>query len=165
MSDTPDVNPWDEPTTVMAGPQVSEPLNAPVNITLKGGKGYEAPWITFPSIPLRIALQLFAENSDDIIKLQREVAGASQEFQKQCEKFGVAGPARSYGKPAGADKPAEPAAAQDTSVPFDDPGATEEQPMMACEHGVRKLVEHGGKRGHVCPLPPKTPGRCAPIFA
>lgn len=136
-----------------------------VSITLKAGKGYEAPWITLKAPNVTEALRLFKNAGEDLSALLKQASGAGIAFMNEYDKRNNPDPSGSYGKPEEAKRPS----ANTGADPFvgtdgEDPFAKSPEPMLACEHGTRKLVTHNGKTGHVCPLPKGSPGRCETVF-
>jgi hypothetical protein len=132
-----------------------------VQVTLKAGKGYEAPWLSVKGANVSEVLAKF-QDSEDLANLIREAVGAGIAFQDEyAGRSGNRAPEPgSYGKPANADQPTDNTP-QDNSLPY---GGGSEQPMLGCEHGKRQMVTHGGKTGHVCPLPKGDPNRCETVF-
>jgi hypothetical protein len=169
-------SPAKAPTAVPEGRPTLE-VGTDVGVTLKSGKGYEAPWITFKGDTVYHVLSQFKGwaveetrakypvTSDALVALIKEVNGAAIAFQTDYEKRGGAPAKGTYGKPANADKKPAEDPEESADVPFDDAGdsAAGADPMMACEHGTRNLVEWKGKKYHVCPLGKGKPGYCGAI--
>jgi hypothetical protein len=146
-----------------------------VSVTLKAGKGYEAPWIRLEGPSVFHVLALFKGwTTDEVVAkypvassalaaLIGEVNGAGSAFQNDYERRGGAPAKGTYGKPANADQAPKPDPNESADVPFDDAGDSTPDPMMACEHGTRNLVEWRGKKYHVCPLGKGQPGYCGAV--
>jgi hypothetical protein len=160
-----------ETTTVAPEGKDTPEVGTHVNVTLKAGKGYEAPWITFQGATVYHVLSQFKGwtvaatiekypvTSDALATLIREVNGAGLMFQEDYGNRGGSPAPRTYGKPANANDTPAPAA-DSNDVPFDSP---DPEPMMACKHGTRTLVEWEGKKVHVCKVGKGNPDYCAPI--
>lgn len=128
-----------------------------VTVTLKGESGYDAPWLVVKGRTAEDVLKQF--EGDSVAKLMKEVAEASASFKRlwtQARNAPVPQPGQ-YGKPAGADKPAN------DELPFANSKAPAED-KTKCGHGARTRVEHGGKVGWICPLTKDNPNRCQTIF-
>jgi len=153
---------------------------AAVNVTLKAGKGYEAPWITIQGASVLGTLSLFKGwtldetrarfpvVSEALAALIKEVNGAGAAFQNDYENRGKVAAKGTYGKPANADANvgSKPTTVPAEDVPFGNDGTPNTpEPMLACEHGTRKLVVWKGKSYHVCPLGKGAEGYCGAVEA
>jgi hypothetical protein len=115
-----------------------------VTTTLKGGIGFNAPWVVIHSADVADALnQLSDENLPALLE-------KAQKASKYFQMFGESKPAAT---PAG--QPAAAAAGQGGNV-------------KTCAHGqmvARSGVKNGKAwSGHFCPTPQGTPDQCKPSF-
>lgn len=140
-----------------------------VSITLKAGKDYSAPWVVLKAPTVADALRLFTDAGEDLSKLLKQAAGAGVAFMNEFDAKMNPPSSGSQGKPEEAKRPSQEAGqdpfqskAADSSDPFK--ATSQPEPMRACEHGKMELVEYKGKKGHVCPLPKGTQGRCSTVF-
>lgn len=138
----------------------SEQEGTSVEVTLKAGSGYDAPWIRLKGSTPAEVLTLMDKS---LIDLMTETASAGLALQRTytAKQKGVSAPAGQYGKPAGADKKT------DVDLPFADSGVNEssDSKTPTCSHGPRKLVTYKGQSGWVCELPKGTEGRCDTVPA
>ena len=169
-----------EATTVTPPGQHTEDEPSRLSVTLKAGKGYEAPWIRLEGPSVFHVLSLFKGwsvvevkakfpvASDALAALLKEVNGAGSAFQNDYEGRGAVSAPRTNGKPANANTTpaasAEPDFDSGGGVPFgNDSTPNTPDPMLACEHGTRKLIEWQGAKYHVCPLGKGKPGYCGAV--
>jgi hypothetical protein len=119
-----------------------------ITVTLKGGKGYEAPWIVIHGSDAADILSTMSE--ENFPKLINWTATSSQRFQEKCGNGGGGStPTESNGRPYTA-----------TQAPSGD--------KKYCKHG--EMVPRSGSKngkpwsGHFCPTPQGTPDQCKPEF-
>jgi hypothetical protein len=137
-----------------------DPPTAPTTeaaVTMKAGKGYDAPWITLRGASVAEVLTMFKDAGSDLSSLFREVNGASISFQEDLARRDGAPEPKKYGKPENADSSPQPKMS-------DEPPFGASAAGKSCQHGEMTLVEHAGKKGYVCPLPKGTQGRCDTVF-
>lgn len=130
----------------------SRPVAAPSNegkvvVTLKGGTGYDAPWIV---IHANDASDAVAQMDGKLAELATHTAKVAKFFQGQV------GPAASGG--AQRQQPGKPAGATQA------PGGQ----SKSCTHGEMTfrsgMGQKGPWKGFFCPTPKDTPGQCKPEF-
>lgn len=91
---------WEETTMT----NVVEPGGNKVRVTLKGGTGYDAPWVTIDGVSIQDALdQLTGENATVVAELVKRVAQVGAVFAGTGNSKPAAGNGGGQlGKPAGA---------------------------------------------------------------
>lgn len=117
-----------------------------VSVTLKGGSGFDAPWIVlYGDTPAEVASQM----DEELAALATKTAKVAKFFQAQV------GPSQ-----AGRPQPGKPEAASQA------PGGE----TKSCSHGemvFRSGVNASTKKtwkAYFCPTPKDTPGQCKPEF-
>lgn len=119
-----------------------------VTVTLKGGLGFNAPWVVIHSADVSDALNQLSDTN--LPALLEKAQGASKYFAM----FGDAKPA-SNTSTAASGQPAAAAAGSGGNV-------------KTCKHGqmVARAGVKNGKAwsGHFCPTPQGTPDQCKPQF-
>jgi len=129
---------------------VVPPSEGKVTVTLKGGIGYNAPWVVIHGATVADALEQIND---------KELATLLERAQAASKYFGMFGEA----KPAST----TPAA------PSGQPTAATQAPggqVKTCPHGemvFKSGVSQGTGRawsGYFCPTPKNTPGQCSPQF-
>lgn len=157
--------------------------DAPITVTIKGGKGYEVPWIV-----------VRGESTDEVKDILSDIAD-SDLYQLAADAAALfQGAVTVTSTPAGSDAPTlnpgpTTPARQDTPAPAQggssyarrkasattggrggqpdnsvSPGVTPE----ACHHGDRVYRSGAGAKGPwqawMCPSPKGTPGQCEPLW-
>jgi hypothetical protein len=160
-------SPWNEQPQAAQQPAANPRPEAPmsdgnkVRVTLKGGKGYDAPWITIDGTSVEDALaQLQKGPVKDLVDLTAKVGSY----------FANSG----NGAPAAAPQAAPATPPQFVNGQVVQGGQPLHQPApqpasgTACAHGERVLREGNGAKGPwaglMCPTPKGTPGQCAPLW-
>ncbi|MBF6287143.1 hypothetical protein [Nocardia cyriacigeorgica] len=109
------VEPWDEPAkpepVVRATPVVAAGADGKVTVTLKGGSGFDSPWIVIHAADLQDAFAQFdGGNASVLASLMDKVANAGKYFSSKgpaataAPRGGSSG-GTSNGRPAGATQP------------------------------------------------------------
>lgn len=142
--------------------------NGSVTITLKADAGHDVPWMVIRYKSVDEALKAFKQDDGaQLMELMRNVSGAAKAFKAVYNNKDL--PARTQGKPEGADTPspqvttgADPFKPEDDAPPFGDSTPA----VPSCKHGTMKLVEHKGTRGYICDsgLPKDDPNRCPSVM-
>lgn len=125
--------------------------NDKVVVTLKGGAGYDAPWIVIHAADVQDAHNHFVgDNSKLLVDLMSRVQTASKEFVGRAparEVVNAAAPAPTSNVPAGAQ-----------SAPNNE--------TRQCKHGAMtyKTGSKGGRtwKAFMCPTPKGAPDQCEP---
>lgn len=123
-----------------------------VTVTLKGGTGFNAPWVVIHGSTVSDALGQLSE--EDLPSLLEKAQKASKFFADKAEAPTPA-PVAQGGAQTQSGQPAASAAGQGGAV-------------KTCVHGtmvVRAGVKNGKAwSGHFCPTPQGTPDQCKPQF-
>lgn len=130
--------------------------NAKIVVTLKGGPGYDAPWLVFHGNTVAEALDTVS--AAEASGLMVAVGKAAEAFRTHANVGGVLGASPVSPAPQ---QQAAPAAPQ--SAPQGPPGAT----SPTCPHGVKtyKTSKPGAAKAWkawMCPAPQGTPDQCKP---
>lgn len=162
---------------------MSDTADAPFVATIKGGKGYEVPWLV-------VRGNTAEELADNVSALAEAnlydlVASAASLFQGAVTVTST--PAGS-GEPAQVAQAATPAPARQDSAPAQQGSSYARRKASAgtggrggqserlkpgvvpepCQHGARTYREGNGARGfwsaYFCPSPKGTPGQCEPMW-
>ncbi|WP_018687023.1 hypothetical protein [Actinokineospora enzanensis] len=107
QTDLPSTGPWEEPAEVqIPSPRAPMDNGHKVRVTLKGGSGYEDPWITVDGADVADAADQLSDGPsvDKLVKLTSTVARHFHKTYGAGKPATQAGGARQAGKPTGADE-------------------------------------------------------------
>lgn len=150
---------WED-TTVDSTPQDHGPTDLHrVRITLKGGSGYEAPWITVDGADISDAKSTLEDAGDDFGDLLNMVATASTSFQTE------------YSNSKQKNAPAENKGGGFKKASSNQGGKNSVSPdgqVKECQHGAMTYREGTNKNGNpyrafFCPASDRSE-QCKPVF-
>ena len=153
-----------------------------INVTLKAGEGFAAPWVTIggdseAEAAFNLKAMIGDTQTGDFFALVTEAATALRGFYTASDQLGaVAVPAPAYVPAPSTFQASSPGPgrweAPNTTAPTQQwpqaPAPQAGPPAAQCLHGA--MVHRSGSKngrdwsGNFCPTPKGTVGQCAPVF-
>lgn len=137
---------------------------APISVTLKGGKGFEAPWIVVRGESAGHVKELL--NDVWRTNLGGAVIATANTFQQEYASDQTANPVQAVTKALDGAVVSETPTSPAPSASAPQGQAAAPGPAPTCPHGERVYREGTGAKGKwrawFCPAPKGTPDQCSP---